>query len=184
MRLQIYGLLFGGVPCNSFAFMASATHARSYLDPWGRSFSFVYEGNVVCTRFALLALVAICRKCFWMLENPLRTMLEHMPPILWLLQDYLNPLVVRWYWTQNNTSQASIRCPPKSTWVPPIIQSSKNPSVVRLMGSYGHFTFKPQVAYGNPLLGAKAFMMIYVCLFRAKAGHLKHTCYTKQHQQP
>jgi hypothetical protein len=61
LRLSPLGLLFGGVPCESFGFMASPTHQRSALHPWGAPFPFVYLGNVLCTRFCLLALIAIIR---------------------------------------------------------------------------------------------------------------------------
>ena len=100
LRLSPLGLLFGGVPCESFGFMASPTHQRSALDPWGAPFPFVYLGNVLCTRFCILALISMIRGCVWALENPLRTCIDTMPPIQLLLHRQLRPLLVKWFFTQ------------------------------------------------------------------------------------
>ena len=97
LRLKPLGLLHGGIPCCSFGFMSSPTHARTALEPWGNLlFSFVFVGNVCATRFALLALLAVVRKCVWMLEQPGRSALVHLPPIQLLLRLELRPRLVKW----------------------------------------------------------------------------------------
>ena len=100
LRVVPLGLLFGGVPCDSFIFLSSSVHQRDATNPWGNPWPFVFQGNVLCTRFCLIALMCICRGCVWMLENPLRTAIEYMPPVQLLLQKHFHPLVVKWYISQ------------------------------------------------------------------------------------
>lgn len=96
LRLVPLGLLFGGVPCESFGFMAAGTHGRSATSPWGNPFPFCRIGNVCATRFAILVCLCIIRGCTWMLEQPGRTTLHHLPPIQILLHHCFKPRLVRW----------------------------------------------------------------------------------------
>ena len=97
LRLIPYGLLFSAVPCQSFSFMSSYTHGRNGACPWGHMFRpFVMRGTLCATRFALLAILAIARNCLWVLEQPSRSALEHLPPIRLLLHKDLNPRSVKW----------------------------------------------------------------------------------------
>lgn len=98
LRLKPQGLFFGGVPCESFGWMACPTHNRGAVQPWGElKRPFVYRGNVLATRFCLLALLAVLRGCVWALENPERSMISNLPPIQFLLQCELHPLMVKWF---------------------------------------------------------------------------------------
>ena len=96
LRLTPLGLLFGGVPCDSFGFMSSSLHGRDAISPWGNPYTFVELGNILCTRYALLACLSMARGCVWMLENPLRTAIAYMPPIQLLLKRELRPLLCKW----------------------------------------------------------------------------------------
>ena len=100
MRLGLLGLWYGGVPCDSFGFLSSPTHGRGALTPWGNPWPFVFTGNVLCTRYAMLALVAIIRGCVWALEQPEKTTIMHMPPFAVLMREYLRPLMVKWFCPQ------------------------------------------------------------------------------------
>ena len=97
LRLAPFGLLYLGLPCGSFSFMSSATHRRTGAEPYGNvGVEFVNQGNLLCCRCCLLALIAIARSACWMLENPLRSAIPHMPPIQHLLHAKLKPLMIRW----------------------------------------------------------------------------------------
>ena len=97
LRLLPLALLYGGVPCESFSFMSSATHQRAAVQPWGHlPFSFVWRGNVLATRFVLLAILGIVRNCIWMAEQPDRSHLVHLPPMQVLLHRFLKPRMVKW----------------------------------------------------------------------------------------
>lgn len=97
LRCVPLGLLYAGLPCKSFGFMASHTHGRDGANPWGyESRPFVVEGTLCATRFALIALVGIARGCAWLIEQPSRTALLHLPPIRVLMNYDLSPTYVRW----------------------------------------------------------------------------------------
>ena len=96
LRLCPEGLWFGGVPCDSFGFLSSPTHGRTALQPFGRPFPFVYQGNILCTRFVMLAIISIIRGCVWAVEQPERSTIAHLPPMQVLLRPYLCPLMVKW----------------------------------------------------------------------------------------
>ena len=96
LRLMVFGLLFGGVPCESYSFMSSGTHERSAAAPSGKAYPFVIEGSTMASRFAFLALLVISRGGCWMAENPFRSVLEIMPCMQLLLNSILRPLKVYW----------------------------------------------------------------------------------------
>lgn len=96
LRIAVFGLLFGGVPCESYTFMSSGTHARSAADPNGNPWPFVIEGSTMACRFVFLALLAISRGVVWGLENPKRSILKVMPCIQLLMNPILQPRQVYW----------------------------------------------------------------------------------------
>lgn len=96
LRLMVFGLLFGGVPCESFGFMSSGTHQRSASEPAGKAYPFVIEGSTMAGRFAFLALLGMARGACWMVENPGRSVIEIMPCMQLLLNSILRPLKVQW----------------------------------------------------------------------------------------
>eukprot|EP00435_Cladocopium_sp_Y103_P018677 s1067_g4.t1 len=81
LRMVPLALLYGGIPCESYGFMSSGTRRRAASQPWGHAYCFVFRGNVIATRFVLLAMLAIVRNCLWMAEQPDRSFLIHLPPM-------------------------------------------------------------------------------------------------------
>ena len=104
LRLSKTGLLWLGVPCNSFGFMSSNIHKRSSIRPLGdEGRGFVQQGNVLATRAALLALLGLCRGNYYFVENPLSSLLLHFPYFKFVLAlDRLgckltHGITVRWW---------------------------------------------------------------------------------------
>ena len=98
LRLQEQGLLFAGLPCCSFIFISAGTHKRTTGSPWGQErWKFVRDGNVLGSRFTLLACLAVARAAVWLVENPSSTVLFWLPPLKWLLQKGgMSNQAVRW----------------------------------------------------------------------------------------
>lgn len=115
LRLLPGGLLHGGVPCQSFGFMSCATHGRDGGNPWGNNYPFVLLGNVCATRFAFLSLLVAVRGGYWLLENPGRTTIDLLPPIRLLLNPYLLPRSVKWFWPQLLDSKGLVE-PNQGRW--------------------------------------------------------------------
>ena len=97
LRLAPCGLWFGGIPCDSYGFLSSPTHSRSAVNPFGKPLPFVMTGSILCTRYAMLALIAIIRMGVWACEQPDRSTLQFMPPMELLFRQYLQPLMVKWF---------------------------------------------------------------------------------------
>ena len=157
MRLHPLGLWYGGVPCCSFGFLSSPTHGRGALTPWGNPWPFVYAGNVLCTRYITLALLALIRGCVWMLEQPEKTTISHIPPVQLLMRDYLRPLMAKWFCPQllygcTDMNMIYVTCTQHPTYIKIHYLSTIWP---RWMGLYGHWCIKPQVALGNAPLELK-----------------------------
>ena len=97
LRLLPLALLYGGIPCESYGFMSSGTHLRTASNPWGHTpFNFVWRGNVMASRFVLLALLGVVRNAVWMAEQPDRSHLIHLPPMRILFHQCLKPRLVKW----------------------------------------------------------------------------------------
>jgi hypothetical protein len=80
LRCKAGALMFSGVPCNSFCFLASSLHMRSSTRPFGDSLrGFVVQGNLLASRAALLTLVALARSVCWAVENPARSAIPLFP---------------------------------------------------------------------------------------------------------
>ena len=79
LRLKPGGLLFAGLPCNSFAFMSKGSHKRSPSNPLGSNYGFVVTGNMIAARSCILFLLALVRSTCWALENPARSTLPLFP---------------------------------------------------------------------------------------------------------
>jgi len=71
LRVVPNGLLWGGCPCSSYVFISSSACQRK---PGNRSGNLnctsVRVGNLLCSRFCLLALLATARSVFWLVEQP------------------------------------------------------------------------------------------------------------------
>ena len=86
LRVQRDGLVWLGVPCASFGFMASSGHRRSQESPLGDvSRHFVRLGNLLSSRASLLAVISMTRGCFWFIENPGQSTLGLFPYLKWML---------------------------------------------------------------------------------------------------
>ena len=63
LRIRAKGLAWLAIPCNSFNFMSSSQHQRSFWQPYGNQhMPWVVMGNEVCTRSSMLILVGIVRR--------------------------------------------------------------------------------------------------------------------------
>lgn len=80
LRCRKRGLGMLDIPCNSFTFMSSSQHQRTYTEPWGcRWLGWVVEGNCLAARSCLLIMLFIARAVFWLTENPARSALQFFP---------------------------------------------------------------------------------------------------------
>ena len=80
LRIKPKGLAWLAIPCNSFSFMSSSQHQRSFWHPYGNTkFPFVVAGNEVCTRSCMLVLVGLVRRVTFFIENPLQSALGNWP---------------------------------------------------------------------------------------------------------
>lgn len=98
LRCQEGGLGLLGTPCNSFGWMASSQHERTFASPWGNmTFPFVIIGNLLATRSCLVVSILVVRSVFWMLENPDRSKVAVFPPLMHLMSiSDMWPLRVYW----------------------------------------------------------------------------------------
>ena len=59
LRLKDQGLAWMAIPCQSFTFMSSSGHQRSWQLPYGcTGMPFVQLGNCICSRTCLLLVLA------------------------------------------------------------------------------------------------------------------------------
>ena len=87
LRIRPGGLLWLGVPCSSFCWMAKATHQRSIQSPLGREdLASVELGNLLSCRAILLVMIAICRGVYWFIEQPALSALEFFPYLQYAMQ--------------------------------------------------------------------------------------------------
>ena len=86
LRIERSGLLWLGVPCCSFSFLATSVHQRSWTRPLGDTQrSFVAMGNLLATRALMLAIVALSRNVYYFVEHPGSTMLAAFPYVQFAL---------------------------------------------------------------------------------------------------
>ena len=86
LRLRPGGLLFCGLPCNSFAYISAGTHQRDADNLWGNQDQpLVHLGNLIAARSTLLLMVALARCAVWALENPARSRVCLFPYLVTLL---------------------------------------------------------------------------------------------------
>jgi hypothetical protein len=98
LRIVEGGLLYGGVPCNSFIFMNSRNTQRTDSNPLGNKMCpAAVTGNILASRFMMLVLIALARKVYWFVEQPGSSKLKLFPYTLPLLQSNILPhSLVRW----------------------------------------------------------------------------------------
>ena len=86
LRCKKRALFFLGMPCESFSFMTSSRHRRSYAMPYGLEvYNFVVNGNLIACRCCMLIALAISRSLTWFLENPLQSTCKYLPYLRFLL---------------------------------------------------------------------------------------------------
>ena len=86
LRVEKTGLLWLGIPCSSFGFMASSQHRRRSYRPLGDvALSWVQQGNRLSARSILLALLALVRGVFYFAEQPGQSTLVYFPYLTYLL---------------------------------------------------------------------------------------------------
>ena len=78
LTLRENGCLWAGVPCSTFMWLSRGTFKRSAGSPWGSSTDLI---NCVVLRFVFVGLLAIVRRAFVIMEQPLSSTLRHLPPI-------------------------------------------------------------------------------------------------------
>ena len=110
LRLKPGGLLFAGVPCNSFAFMSQGGHKRSQQAPMGAPVGFVVQGNILAARSCLLFLVALVRSTVWALENPARSSIISFPYVEKMLGLPLFRHTSVFWWSSQLHSNTSCAC--------------------------------------------------------------------------
>ena len=86
LRIRFRGLNYMALPCNSFSFMTSSQHQRTWNSPYGSPcFPWIHLGNCICSRSCILALVAIARSVAFFIENPLQSALQRWPFVNYLM---------------------------------------------------------------------------------------------------
>ena len=78
LTLKENSCLWAGVPCSTFIWLSRGTFKRSAASPWGTSTDLI---NCVVLRFVFVGLLAIVRRAFVIMEQPLSSTLRHLPPI-------------------------------------------------------------------------------------------------------
>ena len=147
LRCKAGALMFSGVPCNSFCFLASSLHMRSSTRPFGDSLrGFVVQGNLLASRAALLTLVALARSVCWAVENPARSAIPLFPYYDHLFKrKELGHAYVFW---PGGPVVSVCACKSGGGW-----GSTSNGQQCmcgpRNMGAYGAASLKPQLGMGN-----------------------------------
>jgi hypothetical protein len=98
LRIKQRGLAWMALPCQSFTFMSSSGHQRSFWTPYGNlHMPFVHTGNCICARTCLVILVAIARSASFFVENPGNSALNCWPFINFLMSmPWLNTHRTSW----------------------------------------------------------------------------------------
>lgn len=100
LRLRYNGLLWLGVPCNSWVFMSSSTTKRTsseYGIMGDETVNSVAAGNCIAARVALLCMVAVIRGIFWCAEQPGSSCLKDCPYMSHVLTN-MGPNFMRRTW--------------------------------------------------------------------------------------
>ena len=80
LSLKESGCLWGGVPCSSFVWLSRGTYKRTPEAPWGQP-EFCSLMNCLALRFAYVCLIAIVRRVYIVMEQPMSSTLRYLPPI-------------------------------------------------------------------------------------------------------
>ena len=103
LRVRRGGLLWLGVPCSTFCWMAKSSHQRSSNCPLGRDSEAVRLGNLLSCRAVLLLLIAAARGVYWFVEQPALSALEYFPYLDFAMRlktlncKFMDSCKVRWF---------------------------------------------------------------------------------------
>ncbi|CAL1164150.1 unnamed protein product, partial [Cladocopium goreaui] len=85
LKLKEKALLMAGPPCGSWVWVNRSTSGRSKQKLFGNSFrQYVRDANSITCRLFVLALVAICRGCEVLVEQPGSSLMVHCPYVQFL----------------------------------------------------------------------------------------------------
>ena len=85
LAVQEGGVLWSGMPCSSFVWIARASHQRSDENIWGDTEKPKIElANTLLLRWLLLAFVAVARKVLVIVEQPGSSLLDMVPHLIFL----------------------------------------------------------------------------------------------------
>ena len=172
LRLKPGGLLFAGLPCNSFAFMSKGSHRRSPTSPMGANYGFVVVGNMIAARSCILFLVALVRSTCWALENPARSTLPLFPYLekMMGLPLFRHSSVVWWcpHLFLGKLALSSLAILGKAKSRQALYEVSLELEhlatvLLRWMGCYGHTSEKPELGLGNVFPGHAGHVYISRC---------------------
>lgn len=91
LRVQVGGLMFGGLPCSMHVWMSRGTSKKSRSNPRGvlKNGGYAAEcvrlANLIAARYALLALICLARAVYWITEQPASSVAHHLPYIKFAL---------------------------------------------------------------------------------------------------
>lgn len=179
LRCRKRGLGMFDIPCNSFTFMSSSQHQRTYTEPWGCPWlRWVIEGNCLAARSCLLIMLFICRSVFWLTENPDRSALQFFPLLEHIMAiPELQAMRIHWWGSYHSVYSSlfqflgSVCCVKTNIHMIHMIDIeyvligtaanclsfytlglelvTAEAPVPRHMGPHGGWSFKPEFSYGN-----------------------------------
>lgn len=83
LSIQEFGVAWFGVPCNSFIWMARSFTKRSRENPLGDTTKkVVQKANAISERVAMLLLVCVLWDVYYLIEQPVSTLLWRQPCLL------------------------------------------------------------------------------------------------------
>ena len=82
MRIRPGGLMFSAPPCCAWVWISKSTHKRTRLQPAGDPYSlWVLNANCIAARLAMLILLCVVRRVYWVVEAPKSSLLFCYPPM-------------------------------------------------------------------------------------------------------
>lgn len=89
LSIVIAGTAWFGVPCSTFVFMSRGHTKRSRRKPKGNvKRKDVHQANLIVERVSFLIKILAMRKVYWIMEQPLNSLLWYMPAIKRARRDY------------------------------------------------------------------------------------------------
>ena len=145
LTLKEGACLWAGVPCSTFIWLSRGTFKRTPESPWGE---FTDVINCVVMRFVYVAVVAILRRAYVVMEQPLSSTLRYLPPIQMLALLCQNSwgearLLLDW----NAQGEWSVYLSRTVWWF--------LHGWLRWLGLFGHANAKPTYLIGNACLDRK-----------------------------